>query len=639
MLNISNKTGGFYMKKIFQIFLFLILSSTIFSQTPNYNEEFKIIDYYYVPNLNLTSLVNGNFVASWDLPGEGGYFIDSDIYAQMFDSNAVKIENEILVNSTVLDIQKQNYLASLKNGGFVITWKCWLQTGGGYGVGYYAIYMQIFDEDGEKSGDEVLVKSPEGNVLDSPGVCGLSNGGFIIYWNRLTYNPNDTDIDIIAQLFDENAVKVGEEFQVNSFGIGYQENERAIELDSERFIFCWESRPDDEDDKDIFAQIFSNDGIKIGDEFRVNTTTESDQLNSDISLLRNGNFVICWENRLIQDNYIYAINAQLFDTNGGAIGSEFKVNADTLFNKTRPRVSAFGNNEFMVCWNSYEQDGNLHGIFAQLYDHERKQKGSEFRVNSYTIDEQINPILCLLTKERLLVSWRSNSTNIFNKGVFSKYYNPKPIDHNLVLYNLLVPQTSSTINHNNPRFIWQQASEVHINFPWELTYDLYIDKNINFINPTIYEGVQDTTILPDTLINGQTYYWKVLARTYFGDSLWCSDVYNFQVDTNAVTGIKDTDEHLSVDFILHQNYPNPFNPTTKIKFNVPPNVGNENFRSLLKVYDILGNEITTLVNEQKSPGAYEVEFSAEDFSLTSGIYFYKLTVGQFSDTRKMLLIK
>ena len=53
----------------------------------------------------------------------------------------------------------------------------------------------------------------------------------------------------------------------------------------------------------------------------------------------------------------------------------------------------------------------------------------------------------------------------------------------------------------------------------------------------------------------------------------------------------------------------------------------------------MGNEITTLVNEHKPPGAYEVEFSADDFSLTSGIYFYKLTVGQFSDTRKMLLIK
>ena len=59
----------------------------------------------------------------------------------------------------------------------------------------------------------------------------------------------------------------------------------------------------------------------------------------------------------------------------------------------------------------------------------------------------------------------------------------------------------------------------------------------------------------------------------------------------------------------------------------------------LKVYDILGNEITTLVNEQKPPGTYEVEFSADEFGLTSGIYFYKLTVGQFSDTRKMLLIK
>jgi type IX secretion system substrate protein len=96
-------------------------------------------------------------------------------------------------------------------------------------------------------------------------------------------------------------------------------------------------------------------------------------------------------------------------------------------------------------------------------------------------------------------------------------------------------------------------------------------------------------------------------------------------------------------FSLSQNYPNPFNPTTKIKFTVPrhsgqANVGNENVRSLqLKVYDILGNEITRLVDEAKFPGTYEVEFEGND--LSSGVYFYQLKAGDFLETRKMILIK
>jgi parallel beta-helix repeat protein len=86
------------------------------------------------------------------------------------------------------------------------------------------------------------------------------------------------------------------------------------------------------------------------------------------------------------------------------------------------------------------------------------------------------------------------------------------------------------------------------------------------------------------------------------------------------------------DFQLYQNYPNPFNPVTSIKYTI----GIRQFISL-KVYDILGNEIATFVNEEKSAGEYEVEFNASN--LPSGIYFYQLKVGNFIDTKKMILLK
>jgi hypothetical protein len=91
------------------------------------------------------------------------------------------------------------------------------------------------------------------------------------------------------------------------------------------------------------------------------------------------------------------------------------------------------------------------------------------------------------------------------------------------------------------------------------------------------------------------------------------------------------------EFKLYQNYPNPFNPTTKIKFQVPSNVKGEMSNVKLKIYDILGNEITTLVNEAISTGTYEVEFDGSD--LSSGIYFYQLVAGKYSTTKKMLLMK
>jgi len=85
-------------------------------------------------------------------------------------------------------------------------------------------------------------------------------------------------------------------------------------------------------------------------------------------------------------------------------------------------------------------------------------------------------------------------------------------------------------------------------------------------------------------------------------------------------------------FLLQQNYPNPFNPTTAISYQLPA----VSFVTL-KVYDVLGREVVTLVNEKEAPGEYTVQFDAS--KLASGVYFYRLTTERFTHTRKMLLMK
>jgi len=110
--------------------------------------------------------------------------------------------------------------------------------------------------------------------------------------------------------------------------------------------------------------------------------------------------------------------------------------------------------------------------------------------------------------------------------------------------------------------------------------------------------------------------------------------------TDEIVVSVETEETIPTTFSLKQNYPNPFNPSTKIRFTIPSVIASEVKQSQfvsLKVYDVLGNEVTTLVNEDKPAGNYEVNFDAR--GLTSGIYFYKLSAGSFSQTKKMLLIK
>ena len=86
------------------------------------------------------------------------------------------------------------------------------------------------------------------------------------------------------------------------------------------------------------------------------------------------------------------------------------------------------------------------------------------------------------------------------------------------------------------------------------------------------------------------------------------------------------------NFSLKQNYPNPFNPTTTINFSIP-----KTSFVTLKVYDVLGKEIATLVNEEKHAGNYNVKFKAN--GLPSGIYFYRIIAGEYSQTRKMIIMK
>lgn len=101
---------------------------------------------------------------------------------------------------------------------------------------------------------------------------------------------------------------------------------------------------------------------------------------------------------------------------------------------------------------------------------------------------------------------------------------------------------------------------------------------------------------------------------------------------STITDVEKEEENIPTVFKLEQNYPNPFNPSTIIKFGVP-----ERSSVLIKIYDILGGEVNTLVNEEMEAGWYSKEFNAIKYS--SGIYIYRMQAGAYVNTKKMLYIK
>lgn len=132
----------------------------------------------------------------------------------------------------------------------------------------------------------------------------------------------------------------------------------------------------------------------------------------------------------------------------------------------------------------------------------------------------------------------------------------------------------------------------------------------------------------------QGYYPKTISGVYV--KMDSTTVLNVKLRPMA-SGISGNESPIS--FMLSQNYPNPFNPLTNIKYSIPEygKWKTENGMVTLKVFDLLGKEVVVLVNQKQSPGDYEIKFDGG--KLSSGIYFYKLTAGDFSDVKSMILIK
>ena len=193
------------------------------------------------------------------------------------------------------------------------------------------------------------------------------------------------------------------------------------------------------------------------------------------------------------------------------------------------------------------------------------------------------------------------------------------------------PANQSTVATLTPEMIWRSPLE-NVEFRFQLSTDSLFSSILHEIVTTNIK-----TQLPDTLLaEGQIYYWRV-RTTINGETGPWSEVYNFNI---LLTDVKN-EHQLPTEFALMQNYPNPFNPSTTIKYNIPSlgkglSAGG-GLSVQLKVYDILGNEIATLVNEQQPAGVYEINFNSN--KLASGVYLYKLQAGGFTETRKMILMR
>jgi hypothetical protein len=385
------------------------LPASSFNGTNNFIGEFRV-NTYTTNNQNSPSIASdskGNFVIAWQSYNQDG---NIGIYAQRYNVSGSPQGSEFRVNTYTTNNQNAPSIASDSKGSFVIAW-------GGSGV----IRAKMYNNHGIIQGSEFIVSS-YGGAQNFPSVISDPNGNFLITWQS---DREVSHYGIYAQRYNSLGVPQGSEFRVNTYNINNQSNSSVTSDINGNFVITWQSEQDGSY-HGIYAQRYNSLGVPQGSEFRVNTYTTNNQRYPSIASDINGNFVIAWQsgNFIIgreQDGSGNGIYAQRYNSLGIPQGSEFRVNTNTLRDQSYPSIASDINGNFVITWQS-NQDGSGYGVYAQRYNSLGVPQGSEFRVNSYTNDNQNNPSITSDSNGDFVITWQSNQDGS-SFGIYSQIYN------------------------------------------------------------------------------------------------------------------------------------------------------------------------------------------------------------------------
>ncbi|CCQ75230.1 VCBS domain-containing protein [Magnetospira sp. QH-2] len=291
---------------------------------------------------------DGGYLVTYASQGPDGVAASSyEIAAQRFDSDGNKVGGEFVVNTVTESIQQQPAIDTFADGGFVVSW----HGKDGYGDSDREdVRAQVFDAQGNKVGGELQVNtSTTGRQYDS-GVATLANGGFVVTWAGDNAPGDSSGYGISARIFDTDGNPSGPEFLVNSATYNYQYAPSIVSLDGGNFVVAWKS-PDGSLDG-ISGQMYDGDGNRVGGEFRINATLLSDQREVSLSETDDGGFMVTWSSydRTANED----IFGQRFDADGNKVGMEFRINADTAGQQELSAVTQLADGSFVTVWQDGE---------------------------------------------------------------------------------------------------------------------------------------------------------------------------------------------------------------------------------------------------------------------------------------------
>ena len=326
----------------------------------------------------------------------------------------VPVGSEFQVNTYTTGNQSTPAVAFNSEGAFVAVWESYGQDGSGW-----SIQGQHFAESGTPLGGEFQINEYTTGDQEVPAVASDAAGNFVVLWTSKSQDGSYNSVQ--GRRYDASGVALDGEFQVNTYTTGNQAQTGVASADNGEFVAVWASYRQDGSGWGIQGQRYDPDGIPLAGEFQANTYTTSHQHYPTVAMNADGDFMVVWQSNS-QDGSDNSIQGQRFDSEGVPLGTEFQVNSYTTYHQRFPDIAAADNGNFVVVWQSQYQDGSEYGIHAQLYDSDGLLVGSEFQVNSYSTSSQVQPAVAAAADGAFMVTWAGKGPDSSSAGIQARWY-------------------------------------------------------------------------------------------------------------------------------------------------------------------------------------------------------------------------
>jgi hypothetical protein len=366
----------------------------------------------------------------------GGYlvwedtFTDGDglgISALQLDSGFSGVLSPFRVNSLGAGDQEHAQVSLLNGGGAAFVWQ-------GGRQGFQHIYARFLSASRTWVGNDVLVNTFTNNMQINPAVATLTGGNVVVAWGSFNQISSSSLQDVYAQLLTPTGQKVGGEFLVNQFTSFNQRSPAVTALAGGGFVVVWVSEQERTTDAagppsvDIYGRLYTASGDSVGGEFLINEGT-SICASPSVAPASDGGFMVAWsEKDVVAQTNSWDIFARPFSSAGSG-GTTRRVNTFTFGDQYAPKITATGTDYLMV-WTSLGQDGSQEGVYGQFLHGDGSLWGGEMRVNTTVMNGQIHPCVASDGGARFLAVWSSyvggqNSFDLYAQR-YARYMPPLP---------------------------------------------------------------------------------------------------------------------------------------------------------------------------------------------------------------------